>query len=78
MNRVVSARSTLGVITRCEPAPCFTYEITETLSDHGLNRSPRDVSQPRTAQKPLALFVITSLDLVTEWQEGFILALHIF
>lgn len=76
---MVSARSTLGVMTRCDPALCFTYEITEASSDdHGLNRSPHVVSQPRMAQKPSALFVITSLDLVIEWQEGFILALHVF
>lgn len=55
MNRVVSAHSTLGVITRCEPASCFTCEIMETSSDRGLNRLPHVVSQTHMAQKPPAV-----------------------
>lgn len=51
-NRVVSAHSTLSVVTCCKPASSFTCEITATSSGRGLNRLPRVASK---AQKPLAV-----------------------
>lgn len=51
MSREVSACSTLGVVTCCEPVLCFSCEITEISSDHGLNRVSHSESMTYLAQK---------------------------